>query len=220
MSIVSGELIDRSDMDPAAEFLAREQNQLAGLEDDFEESSILKKNLVNVVADKNDGFEIIESNNKIISDNHLNSNGFIDTAIDKINGTLSKLQTADIKSEPDKIRKWRDDQKYRLEKKDEEEKRIQREWNESAKKELHEWYQKHDEAINKIKAANRNAEKQHIEDMDRLNTAGSEWEKVAKLCDFSAKTTKSNKDVTRMRSIILQLKQATNKIPKAKILQP
>ena len=51
-----------------------------------------------------------------------------------------------------------------------------------------------------------------MEEIDR-SEPGSEWEKVAKLCDFNSKTTKSSKDVSRMRSIILQMKQSTNKIP-------
>lgn len=36
---------------------------------------------------------------------------------------------------------------------------------------------------------------------------GTEWERIAKLCDFNPKTNKASKDVSRMRSIILQLKQ-------------
>lgn len=36
---------------------------------------------------------------------------------------------------------------------------------------------------------------------------GTEWERIAKLCDFNPKSSKSSRDVSRMRSIILQLKQ-------------
>ena len=36
---------------------------------------------------------------------------------------------------------------------------------------------------------------------------GTEWERVAKLCDFNPKTARNTKDVGRMRSVILQLKQ-------------
>lgn len=36
---------------------------------------------------------------------------------------------------------------------------------------------------------------------------GTEWERIAKLCDFNPKSSKTSKDVSRMRSIILQLKQ-------------
>jgi len=37
--------------------------------------------------------------------------------------------------------------------------------------------------------------------------SGQEWERMAKLCDFNPKANKNNRDVSRMRSILLQLKQ-------------
>lgn len=39
---------------------------------------------------------------------------------------------------------------------------------------------------------------------------GTEWERIAKLCDFNPKSAKNTKDVSRMRSVILQLKQGGN----------
>ena len=36
---------------------------------------------------------------------------------------------------------------------------------------------------------------------------GTEWERVTKLCEFNAKAAKNAKDVSRLRSILLQLKQ-------------
>lgn len=52
----------------------------------------------------------------------------------------------------------------------------------------------------------RNAEKQFVAETDEIEP-GTEWERIAKLCDFNPKTNKSSKDISRMRSIILQLKQ-------------
>ncbi|RXM29210.1 Clathrin light chain A [Acipenser ruthenus] len=40
------------------------------------------------------------------------------------------------------------------------------------------------------------------------DTPGSEWERVARLCDFNPKTNKQSKDVSRMRSVLIALKQA------------
>ena len=40
-----GDNFDQADIDPAAEFLAREKDQLAGLEDDVETSGISNLNL-------------------------------------------------------------------------------------------------------------------------------------------------------------------------------
>ena len=36
---------------------------------------------------------------------------------------------------------------------------------------------------------------------------GHEWERVSKMCDFGGKGSKCTKDVSRMRSIFLHLKQ-------------
>jgi len=55
-------------------------------------------------------------------------------------------------------------------------------------------------------SACRNAEKQLVADDDEIEP-GTEWERIAKLCDFNPKANKGSKDVSRMRSIILQLKQ-------------
>ena len=52
----------------------------------------------------------------------------------------------------------------------------------------------------------RQAEAVFVEERDE-DAPGTEWERVARLCDFSSKTSKNTKDVSRMRSIFLQLKQ-------------
>jgi len=53
---------------------------------------------------------------------------------------------------------------------------------------------------------NRNAEKQFVAEADEVEP-GTEWERIAKLCEFNPKSSRTSKDVSRMRSIILQLKQ-------------
>lgn len=51
----------------------------------------------------------------------------------------------------------------------------------------------------------RNAEKEFVAETDAIEP-GTEWERIAKLCDFNPKASKTSRDVSRMRSIILQLK--------------
>lgn len=53
----------------------------------------------------------------------------------------------------------------------------------------------------------RNAEKDLVSTQVAEPEAGQEWERIAKLCDFNPKASRNSKDVSRMRSIILQLKQ-------------
>lgn len=60
--------------------------------------------------------------------------------------------------------------------------------------------------INYTFSGNRKAEEQFVKERDQTNP-GSEWERVSKLCDFNPKVAKGNKDVSRMRSSLLHLKQ-------------
>jgi len=53
----------------------------------------------------------------------------------------------------------------------------------------------------------RAAEDAMISDLDE-NNPGTEWERVARLCDFNPKSSKQAKDVSRMRSVLISLKQS------------
>lgn len=55
--------------------------------------------------------------------------------------------------------------------------------------------------------AHRAAEEAMISDLDE-NNPGTEWERVARLCDFNPKSSKQAKDVSRMRSVLISLKQS------------
>ncbi|XP_021570642.1 clathrin light chain A isoform X10 [Carlito syrichta] len=81
------------------------------------------------------------------------------------------------------------------------------EWKEKAIKELEEWYARQDEQLQKTKANNRAAEEAFVSDIDE-SSPGTEWERVARLCDFNPKSSKQAKDVSRMRSVLISLKQA------------
>lgn len=52
----------------------------------------------------------------------------------------------------------------------------------------------------------RQAEEVFIEERDE-DVPGHEWERVTRLCDFNPKHSKNTKDISRMRTIFLQLKQ-------------
>ena len=60
--------------------------------------------------------------------------------------------------------------------------------------------------LSPLKFSPRQAEAVFIEERDE-DVPGHEWERVARLCDFNPKNSKNTKDVARMRSIFLQLKQ-------------
>ncbi|XP_046574577.1 clathrin light chain A-like isoform X3 [Haliotis rubra] len=175
--------------DPAAEFLAREQTELAGLEDD---------NFGGDSAGQQAGGDF-DAFGSQATEPAAQTNGPTDAY-----SAISQVDTE--RAEPEQIKIWREEQKNRLEKKDKEEEQKKGEWNEVARKELEDWYKHHAEQLEKAKENNRAAETAFIKERDE-SIPGAQWEKICRLCEFNPKNVKSTKDVSRMRSMLLQLKQ-------------
>ncbi|XP_018915966.1 clathrin light chain isoform X1 [Bemisia tabaci] len=217
---VFGDNFEENDVDPAAEFLAREQDQLAGLEDEIKPANVpASAQVVNGISTIDDSTpeepaETERPQNPPNDEDPLRSmSPDIKTTPPRSISPKGRLfstppptKPAVAREEPEKIKIWREEQKKRLEIKDAEEEKKKEELRIAAKKELEEWYKHHKELIAKTKAANRNAEKQFVAESDEIEP-GTEWERIAKLCDFNPKASRSSKDTSRMRSIILQLKQ-------------
>lgn len=186
--------------DPAAEFLAREHDVLAGLEDDNDNFGL---NVGEPLADgpSND----VAAEFGAAEFGEIQMNGPSEMSTNNVNDTSPR--PTPVREEPEKIKKWREEQAKMLEIKDVEEEKKKDELRAAAKKELDEWYARYQELIEKSKQANRNAEKEWVCERDAANAEGREWEEIAKLCDFNPKSTRNSKDTSRMRSIILQLKQ-------------
>jgi len=108
--------------------------------------------------------------------------------------------------EPESLLKWRTDKAELLQQQEVEEEEAVQAWSEKAKKETEDWYNRYNEQQEKVRNENRAAETQFIEEMTDTKP-GNEWEKVARFCDFNPKLSKNSKDVSRMRSLLLQLKQ-------------
>ncbi|NXL96426.1 CLCA protein, partial [Tyrannus savana] len=159
--------------DPAAAFLAQQETEMAGIEND-------------------EGYGILENGEQ--------TNG-------PTNCYAAISQADRLQSEPESIRKWREEQKERLEQLDANSRKQEAEWKEKAIKELEEWYARQDEKLEKTKASNRAAEEAFVNDAEDV-FPGTEWERVAQLCDFNPKSSKQAKDVSRMRSVLISLKQA------------
>ncbi|XP_075787393.1 clathrin light chain A isoform X2 [Pelodiscus sinensis] len=182
--------------DPAAAFLAQQESEIAGIEND-EGYSILETGEVpaghgSPAADAVDGV----MNGELYQE----SNGPTDCY-----AAISHVDR--LQSEPESIRKWREEQKERLEVLDANSLKQEAEWKEKAIKELEEWYARQDEQLQKTKANNRAAEEAFVNDVEETSP-GTEWERVARLCDFNPKSSKQAKDVSRMRSVLISLKQA------------
>ncbi|XP_028445687.1 clathrin light chain B isoform X2 [Perca flavescens] len=206
--------------DPAAAFLAQQESEIAGIENDgegfgsLEEAEVVQQSQPEPVANY-DGFG--EEPATVNGDMFQESNGPTDN--------YAAIAQVDIqRQEPESLRKWREEQKTRLEALDSASKAAEAEWREKAKKELEDWHVHQNEQMEKNKANNRIADKAFYKqpNSDVMgfvaseeaflaesdgDSPGSEWERVARLCDFNPKTNKQAKDVSRMRSVLISLKQ-------------
>ncbi|XP_061736422.1 clathrin light chain A isoform X3 [Nerophis ophidion] len=181
-----------SDEDPAAAFLAQQESEIAGIENDEGFSILDSGEVPSSLADNNDG--------AVNGEFHGESNGPSDA--------YAAISSADrLQAEPESLRKWREEQSERLELLDDNSRKQESEWKTKAKVELEEWHARQNEQLEKTKTNNRAAEEAMISDMDE-NNPGTEWERVARLCDFNPKSSKQAKDVSRMRSVLISLKQS------------
>merc|ERR1719195_1726658 len=162
--------------DPAAEFLAREQEQLGELETELAPLAVSPQKSPVVIVEK-----------------------------------------PLVREEPAVIKERRAKQTELLRKKDEEEENARNRLRDQAAQELADWYAHNSIQVEKLREANReameNTDKTFVAQMEPI-LPGTEWDRVSKLCDFNPKTSKNVADVSRMRSIILQLKQGpANNVP-------
>ncbi|NWR65183.1 CLCB protein, partial [Bucorvus abyssinicus] len=205
--------------DPAAAFLAQQESEIAGIENDEGfgptdgESAAAPPG--QTAPPEPAGFQ--NGGATVNGDVFQESNGPTDA--------YAAIAKADrLTQEPESIRKWREEQKKRLEELDAASKVTEQEWREKAKKDLEEWNLRQNEQVEKNRANNRIADKAFYQQPDadvigyvaseeaflkesKEDTPGSEWEKVAQLCDFNPKSSKQSKDVSRMRSVLISLKQ-------------
>merc|ERR1719430_247805 len=120
-------------------------------------------------------------------------------------GPFQRGSATKEKQEPECITRWRKEFQENLARKDAEEKEKMEELKSKAKKELEDWHKNYKEEMARTKEENRVAEQAFLEDVNGLKP-GSEWDRVAKNCDFNSKVSHAKKDRSRMKSVILQLK--------------
>ncbi|XP_008140131.1 clathrin light chain A isoform X3 [Eptesicus fuscus] len=197
--------------DPAAAFLAQQESEIAGIEND-EAFAILDGGAPGPQPHGEPPGSPDAVDGVMNGEYYQESNGPTDSY-----AAISQVDR--LQSEPESIRKWREEQTERLEALDANSRKQEAEWKEKAIKELEEWYARQDEQLQKTKANNSTnishpcysleqaAEEAFVNDIDE-SSPGTEWERVARLCDFNPKSSKQAKDVSRMRSVLISLKQA------------
>ncbi|XP_008325640.1 clathrin light chain B isoform X5 [Cynoglossus semilaevis] len=193
--------------DPAAAFLAQQECEIAGIENDGDGFGGLEDAEEEPAAQPPTA-QPPTANYDIFGEEPATVNGDLYQESNGPTDTYAAIAQVDIqRQEPESLRKWREEQKERLEALDTASKVAEAEWREKAKKELEDWHVHQSEQMEKNKANNRASEEAFLADTDN-DTPGSEWERVARLCDFNPKTNKQAKDVSRMRSVLISLKQA------------
>jgi len=119
---------------------------------------------------------------------------------------ISRTKLRQSGEEPDCIIKWKEEQKERIRIKDEEEDKKKEELRQTAKRELESWYKNYEDELEQIKKENRVAEEAFLADVHGLKP-GTEWERVSRNCNFNSKVNHNKKDRSRLRNVLLSLKQ-------------
>jgi hypothetical protein len=120
---------NQDQQDPAAEFLAREQAELDRIEGGVDSLGLDNDN---------------ETQNLSAEENIPSQD------------TYSAISSVDKHfKEPEKITRWREEQRVRITTKDAEEEKKKAEWKEQAKRELEEWYKNRQEQLVKTIANNK-----------------------------------------------------------------
>ncbi|MGH0156484.1 UNVERIFIED_CONTAM: hypothetical protein FKN15_031453 [Acipenser sinensis] len=186
-----------SEEDPAAAFLAQQESEIAGIENDegfsILDSGEIPSSLGNLTGDLNQDLNDI-NDGAVNGDLHEESNGPSDTY-----AAISQVDR--LQSEPESLRKWREEQLERLALLDANSRKQEAEWKEKAKVDLEEWYCRQDEQLEKTKVNNR----AKLTSEDRRDKCivclclehGQEALVDVTLCDFCAPFTKRMLEVGR-----------------------
>ncbi|XP_036043825.1 clathrin light chain B isoform X2 [Onychomys torridus] len=190
---------EAAEEDPAAAFLAQQESEIAGIENDPGFGAPAGNQVASAQPGLASGAGSEDMGTTVNGDVFQEANGPAD-------GYAAIAQADRLTQEPESIRKWREEQKKRLQELDAASKVTEQEWREKAKKDLEEWKQRQSEQVEKNKINNRASEEAFVKE-SKEETAGTEWEKVVQLCDFNPKSSKQCKDVSRLRSVLMSLKQ-------------
>ncbi|XP_047556025.1 clathrin light chain A isoform X3 [Lutra lutra] len=135
-----------SEEDPAAAFLAQQESEIAGIEND-EAFAILDGGAPGPQphGEPPGGPDAVDG--VMNGEYYQETNGPTDSY-----AAISQVDR--LQSEPESIRKWREEQTERLEALDANSRKQEAEWKEKAIKELEEWYARQDEQLQKTKANN------------------------------------------------------------------
>jgi hypothetical protein len=212
---IPGDEAPTGEKDLVADFLMREQEKLGEIDDDFDTfgGSVGQKVDFSNEFNATVGYGTVSDSAVPDFDPFTGGTGQsteYGVTEDHSSDPYSGVKHMDKhRAEPEKIRIWREEQVEMLLKKDADSEKKKAEWREIARHELEDWYKHRNEQVEKSKKVNRENEDAFVAQRDERKPGG-EWERVCRLCDFNPKGSRNTKDIQRMRSILLQLKQTPN----------
>ncbi|CAI2732414.1 unnamed protein product [Schistosoma spindalis] len=199
-----------SEFDPVSDFLAREQQALGDLGDDFKLSEDIPNTEVRSCEPVSDASYVFLNGQSTMNGSHFGHN--LTEPDYRANNSVHDFDT--MVSSDSNVRgteSWREEFDKRIKAKDAEEEKRCAELMETGKKELNDWYKNYHQ---KLETRSRELrEKKHDSNGHFMNGDGSKpsvkdtavWESICNLCDFQSKQ-KTAIDTSRMRSILLSLK--------------
>ncbi|XP_029917212.1 clathrin light chain B isoform X2 [Myripristis murdjan] len=135
--------------DPAAAFLAQQESEIAVIENDGDGFEALEETDVQQPPQQPTDYDGFGGEPATVNgDMFQESNGPTDSY-------AAIAQVDQQRQEPESLRKWREEQKARLEELDSASKAAEAEWKEKARKELEDWHVHQNEQMEKNKANNR-----------------------------------------------------------------
>nr|CAH8864548.1 unnamed protein product [Trichobilharzia regenti] len=189
-----------SEFDPVSDFLAREQEALGDLGDDFRLDENCPDPAVQLNEPPSDASYVFLNGESKINGSHVND---CDRDYD---ATESDVYSSGTEA-------WRDEFNKRIKAKDTEEEKKCLELIENGKKELNDWYKNYHQQLEtrsrelrEKKGDSNSLNGQFINGGSKPSVKDSAvWESICNLCDFQSKQ-KVAIDMSRMRGILLSLK--------------
>ncbi|KAM7417918.1 hypothetical protein PAMA_017530 [Pampus argenteus] len=140
--------------DPAAAFLAQQESEIAGIENDGEGFGALEGADDQQLPPQQQQQQLTDYG--AFEDEPASLNGDMYQESNGPTDNYAAIAQVDIqRQEPESLRKWKEEQETRLEALDSASKAAEAEWREKAKKELEDWHVHQNEQMEKNKANNR-----------------------------------------------------------------
>ena len=121
--------------------------------------------------------------------------------------TMTTTANDDLYTESPMITEWRERQRRLIEEKDMRSARKKSEVLDEGQKALEKFYEEYNYRKTKNMTLNQERESMLQRERDEPSVKGKEWDRVCRYIDLNVKNTRSTKDLTRMKSLLLDLKR-------------